>query len=308
MDLNSDQLLRIAFDAAVVDGAAAPPELWARVTARVADSHRPPQHPAWNDPEVRVSSLRAFIETGAEVADLLATLAPEDWALLTSVQGVTVRGLVEHLVGVERYVLGQLGRRPPLAAPRREDHWSLGALLAADVHRAPTATLSSTWWTELLAVVAAAGEVGPDHPVSYHHLAGSLRGLLVIRTFELWTHGDDIRAAVSLPLNRLDDDRLSMMVNQLIRVLPLGLALTQTSQSGRTARLRLTGPGGGSFDVPLSAGELPGQPDLTLTADVIDLCRLAAGRLSPADLDAVISGDGSLLEPLLTGAMAFAAD
>ena len=36
----------------------------------------------------------------------------------------------------------------------------------------------------------------------------SVRGMLVIRTFELWTHDDDIRRAVGLAANELDDARL----------------------------------------------------------------------------------------------------
>jgi hypothetical protein len=150
--------------------------------------------------------------------------------------------------------------------------------------------------------------LGPEQAVSYHHLAGSLRGLLVVRTFELWTHGDDIRRATGRPSHPLDEARWSLMVATLMRVLPLGLALMNSSQPGRTARFHLTGPGGGSFDVPLAAGEGPGEPDLTLTAAVIDLCRLAAGRLAPEAIDVVVEGDGALLEPILLGATAFAAD
>ncbi len=266
-------------------------------------------HPGWTDADgASLSALSAFITTAAELGDLLGTLAADDWTRSTPVEGVSVRAIVEHLVAVERYVLGQLDRRPPLDAPRREDHWSLATMLAADMSDTLDSVVAASWWSELLNVVATSAELGPDHQVAYHHLVGSLRGLLVVRTFELWTHGDDIRQATGRPLNLLDEDRLSLMVNQLMRVLPLGLALSDTSRPGCTARINLTGSGGGRFDVPLAFGEVSGEPDITMTASVIDFCRLAAGRLAPDELDIVIEGDGGLLSPILTGATAFAAD
>ena len=72
--------------------------------------------------------------------------------------------------------------------------------------------------------------------MSYHHLVGTTHGLLVVRTFELWTHGEDLRRATHRPLDELDEGRLSLMVGELMRVLPLGLALNSREQPGRTAR------------------------------------------------------------------------
>jgi uncharacterized protein (TIGR03083 family) len=179
---------------------------------------------------------------------------------------------------------------------------------AAGLTDEPNETVSQTWWSEVLKLITACAELGPDHALTYHHLAGSLQGLLVVRTFELWTHGNDIREAIGRPADDLDEDRLSLMVGELMRVIPLGLALSGCPQPGRTARLQLTGMGGGNFDVALDPSTPVGTPDITLTADVIDLCRLAANRLSPDALDVIVDGDRRLLEPVLVGAAAFAAD
>jgi len=307
--LSADALLSIAFDAAAVDDPAVPARVWERVQAETAGAAGPSQHPAWADTDgAKISALRAFITTAAELADLLETLTADDWTRSTPVEGVTVRALVEHLVSVERYVLGQLDRGPRVEAPRREDHWSLATMLAADMNDKSNRVVATSWWSELLGVVAASAELGPDHAVTYHHLGGSLRGLLVVRTFELWTHGDDIRQATGQSLNLLDEDRLSLMVDQLMRVLPLGLALSDVSQPGHTARVNLSGPGGGSYDVPLAFGEASGEPDITVTAAVVDFCRLAAGRLAFDDLDVRVDGDRGLLSAILVGATAFAAD
>jgi hypothetical protein len=132
--------------------------------------------------------------------------------------------------------------------------------------------------------------------------------LLVVRTFELWTHGDDIRHAIGQPLDTLDESRLALMVSELMTVLPMGLALSGCSQPGRTARLHVTGSGGGTFDVPLGVGDAVGALDIVVTVDAIDLCRLAANRLAPDALAVAVEGDRGLLEPMLIGAAAFASD
>jgi uncharacterized protein (TIGR03083 family) len=315
MDLSTDQLLAIAFDAVTTGGAdpsAGPAD---GALAAILGQGKPVRHAGWVGGGGAPDPLGAFITTAAELAHLLDTLSPADWDRATRIEGATVRHVVAHLIGVERYVLGCLGRRPRLDAPRRQDHWPVSTRAAGDTSAEAVDALTSMWWSEALDLMAACGELGPDHDVVYHHLAGTVRGLLVVRTFELWTHGDDIRQATGRPLDVLDEARLSLMVGELMRVLPLGLALSECVQPGRTARLNLTGVGGGSFHValdPAIAIDGPGaegaEPDITLTAAVIDLCRLAANRLGHRDLQVVVDGDRRLLEPILVGAAAFAAD
>ena len=90
--------------------------------------------------------------------------------------------------------------------------------------------------------------------------------------------------------------------------LPIGVALTGEALPGRTARFHVTGPGGGTFDVPLALGEPAGAPDIVVTTDSIGLCRLAANRLGRGELEVDVEGDDSLLEVVLVAATAFAAD
>jgi len=308
MDLTIEQLLRVAFDAVESDPRDLPAGLEARVLAHSLDGPKSLRHLGWRSAEgAELDSLGAYIRTAAELADLLDALDAGDWTRQTRVDHATVRDVVVHLLGVERYVLGQLGRRPRLDAPRREDHWPVSKQ-AADPPPPPGASLARAWWGAALDLVAACGELGPDHEVAYHHLGGPISGLLLVRTFELWTHGDDVRSATHRPLNLLDEARLSLMVSELMTVLPLGLALSGCPQPGRTARLTLTGAGGGTFDVALAPGERPGEPDVTLTAEVIGICRLAANRLRADDLPVLVEGDASLVESVLVGATAFAAD
>ena len=317
MDLTTDALLEIAFDAvSATDRPRRSPPPADGVLAAAGAADRPRRHRDWDRrADGGLTSLTAFITTAAELGQLVDSLSASDWSEETVLDGSpTVRDLLVHMVGVERYLLGCLGRRPTLDAPRREDHWPVSLAAAGELADAVPDALAVVWWSEVLALVTAAAELGPHHPVAYHHLAGSLDGLLVVRTFELWTHADDIRRATGRPLDPLDEPRLSLMVDELVSVLPLGLALCGTPLPGCRARLILTGPGGGDFDVwldPTAArpdGTDAGRPDVTITTAAIDLCRLAANRLVPSDLAVDVDGDRALLGPILAGAAAFAAD
>ena len=72
----------------------------------------------------------------------------------------------------------------------------------------------------------------------------------------------------------------------------------------------LTGGGGGEWVIPLGPddGGQQGEraSDVTITADVVDFCRLAGDRLSPAQLACEIGGDASLARDVLSAASAFA--
>jgi uncharacterized protein (TIGR03083 family) len=267
------------------------------------------RHPDWDEATGRArTGFDAFVKTAAELGEVIAGLEAAEWDLPVATAVGSVRDLVAHLVGVERYVLGQLGRRSALDAPRREDHYPVSRLATGDIGGVSDLACAQRWWAELMDVVDACASLGPQHPVTFHHLPGSVRGLLVVRTFELWTHGDDIRRATGRPLNLLDETRLALMSGELMSVLPLGMTMAERAAPGHTAEINLTGAGGGSYVVALAPGEVPGPISITITAPVLELCRLAANRLAISDLDAVVTGDGALLEPILVGATGFAAD
>jgi uncharacterized protein (TIGR03083 family) len=310
MDLTTSGLVEIGIDAATAEAANLPSSLRARVLGAAQAEGRPTMHPGWADGRSEVTAHGAFITTAAELCRLLGSLTDEDWARPTQVHGhASVRDLVLHLVGVERYMLGQLGRREPVIAPTPADHFPALRQAAADIEGADSSHVARSWWLAALDLVGATGELGPDQPITYHDLLGGVRGMLVIRTFELWTHDDDIRRAVALPPNPLDDARLSLMSSTLLGVLPYGMARAGTTRRGRTVRIDLTGPGGGtSFLSSLSPEDEPGEPDLVIETTALDLCRVASNRLSIGALDVRVDGDRSLVEPVLVGAGAFAMD
>ena len=309
MDLTDRELIELGLDTVEADVFEIPAGLRARVLGATGRRMRPRMHPDWATmANAGGSPHAAFVKTAAELAAMLDTLGGNDWSMPTGVEGTSVGGLVAHLVGVERYVLGQLGHGPALSAPRREDHFRVSQDAAADLAGASGEEAMVAWWREVTRLIAVSGELGPQHEVAYHHLAGSLRGLLVVRTFELWTHDDDIRQALNRPPNVLDVDRLALMSSDLMNVLNLGMALSGTTQPHRTARFNFMGSGGGSYDVALAPGEIAGLPDITITTGTIDFCKLAANRLALDQIDLAVDGDRSLLEPILVGAGAFACD
>lgn len=310
MDLNHETLLQLAADAAEAGAEQGASRTWQALEDRVLSANRgAPRHADWSQAEqAGISPLDAFIDTAADFGSLLDSLYAEQWQLRTRVEGTVIRNLVQHLVGMERYVLGQLGRGAMYAADQKEDHWPVTTQAAADTSSLTNGDLARAWWQEVLRLVSASSELGPGYTVRYHHLAGNVRSLLVSRTFELWTHGDDVRQAIGRDLDLLDEARLTLMVTELMAAIPIGMALTGQSAEGRSVRFVLDGPGGGDFDEPLTLGDQAGPPDLIVSTNTIDLCRLAANRLAMGDLDAVVDGDRSLLEPVLVALAAFAAD
>jgi len=139
----------------------------------------------------------------------------------------------------------------------------------------------------------------------------SVPGLLVIRTFEIWAHAMDIASATGHPLPQLDPQRMALLSGQLMTVLPAALAYRGNPLPGRCARFVLTGAAGGCYTVPLAPDEvepIADEPDFTLVADPLDLCRVAARRLRPDQLVATVEGDQSLAELVLADLDAFARD
>ena len=110
--------------------------------------------------------------------------------------------------------------------------------------------------------------------------------------------------------------QLSVMSDLASRILPIGLALNGRERPGKTARLVLTGDGGGDWLIPLGEGDaapntgMPATgrkvPDVTVTADVVDWCRLVGDRVAPSELIYAYEGDAAIASDLVTAAPALA--
>jgi uncharacterized protein (TIGR03083 family) len=280
-----------------------PPDLRAATLFRATD-RRPAGKPVAG--VAPCEPAEAFDRTIADLHRLLESLSDSEWNAPAHPEHGRVRDLVAHLVGVERLSLRWLVSDEPV--PLLPDHVAATRPVVAELASTEPRQLAREWHDAVCAVSAAAADGDPKRCVAFHDLTLSIPGFLVMRTFELWAHALDIAAAIGRPPLPLDPERMTLMSSQLMAIVPNALAYRGGGLPGRTARFVLTGPAGGCYTVPLQPGEDPAEPDFLLVADVVDLCRLAARRLRPAELAVTVEGDRPLAELVLAGLDAFARD
>ena len=247
----------------------------------------------------------AFDRTVADMHELLSTLSDADWDAAAHPEHGRVRDLVAHLIGVERLSVRWLEQAD---LPDLPDHVAATRHVVDELVAADPREVARQWHEAALTVSAAAASGDPARQVGFHDLTMSVDGFLVTRTFEMWAHAMDISAATGRPLLRLDPERMAVLSRRLMAAVPMALAYRRSTAPGRTARFVLTGAAGGCYTVPLHPGADVGEPDVTLVADAVDLCRLAARRLRPDELGATVEGDRDLADLVLAGLDAFARD
>ncbi|WP_214326738.1 maleylpyruvate isomerase N-terminal domain-containing protein [Nonomuraea sediminis] len=132
---------------------------------------------------------------------------------------------------------------------------------------------------------------------------GPLRHALVQRTFETWTHADDIRAATGRDLAAPPADHVRMIAELGLALLPRALKGPRRDVS---ATIMLTGPGGGTWTIPLSP--TPDRVSVVISADAVTFCRLLANRLQPETFPYAAEGDTHLAHDLVRAAATLGCD
>ena len=253
---------------------------------------------------------RAYHRTVAEVAALLTDLSSAEWTTAAHERHGTVRDLVAHLVGVERLCLGWLD---PAAAPPVDphvDHVTATRPFVDELTGLDGPEVARRWQDAARSVSAAAASGDVARPASFHDVAATVDGLLVIRTFELWAHWMDIALATGRRMPVLDPSRMALLSGTLMEFIPAALAYRGAPAHG-TARFVLWGEAGGCYTVALEPPPSTAaveQPDVTIIADTVDLCRVAARRLAARDLEVTIEGDTELGNVILADLDALARD
>ncbi len=233
-------------------------------------------------------------------------LTDAEWNAPAHTEHGRVRDVVAHLVAVERLVLRWLD--PHDAVPDLPDHVAATRPVIDELASADPRAVARHWRHAARAVAAAASTGDHAREVVFHDITTSVDGLLVMRSFELWAHAMDICLATGRPLLQLDTERMATLSAELMAVVPLTLAYRGSTAPGRTARFVLTGPAGGCYTVPLAPSSGIGDPDVTIITDPVDLCRVAARRQNPAELDVTIEGDRELADLVLASLDALARD
>jgi uncharacterized protein (TIGR03083 family) len=281
-----------------------PAALRARVL-HAAETARPPGQAVGTGPAI--GAVEAYRRAVASFDAVLSALVDDEWHRPT-IRGLDVQRLVGHLIGVERQLHAALDGGP-LTETTADHVLSTEPDAQAQVGRPPSETHAE--WLELsettLRQVEGLDTEGLQRVVALHSFTIPVERMLVVRSFETWTHEEDIRRATGRPLAAPDSSRLRLMTDLAVGALPAGLGFIDQPQPGRTARIVLTGPGGGTWQASLDRAT-PGAADVRLVADATSFCRLVANRISRSDFDVVLTGDDELGEVILAGARALALD
>jgi len=307
MELNGDgdDVTRFVAEALVTAETEPAPGPLRRRVLDAALSQRPAGRPRHS---VDLSPVEGYRRTVDELASLLTGLTQLEWAATVEHYGWTVQGLVGHVLAVEQLLAARLGLDGVDAPSDDPDHIAMSrGVVEAQADRPPADTVAD-WRATADRVIDALTTTPPDltAPVTVHGIEFSWSSLLIVRSLELWTHTDDIRRAAGQPLRAPDAERLTLMTDLAVRTLPLRLATTGTFRG--TARIVLTGPGGGAWSqsLGLDGSAPPGEPNVRLIADAVGFCRLSAGRIDADELGATIAGDQLLAAAILATAAAFA--
>jgi uncharacterized protein (TIGR03083 family) len=253
-------------------------------------------------PAPPITATEAFSRAVDAFDQMLRALREPDWAT-PALRDLDVQGLVGHLTGVEEDMHLALAGDPAVATASHVQ----STQPAADRQAGRSAAQTRAEWRRAadrtIDRVRALGDPGAE--IAVHGMRLPLDLLLVARAFELWVHDIDIRRAVGLPSSAPDESTLSLMTASVAGMLPLAAALTGMSEP-TSLHLVLTGPGGGTWDLPIGEG-LDALPT-TIVTDAVGFCHLVGNRAAPDELDLYITGDESRAARVLAAASAMALD
>lgn len=277
--------------------------------------------------------VEAFAQTTQSVIDLAHGCAAGDLAKPTECPGWTVHDQISHVVGVESWLEGN--QDPRVTMPQYEHiRNDLGKRVeyAVEVRRGRTgeqvvAELEAVLAQRLLALrdpaltgsSVVAGPFGPD-------LAATV---VLLRTFDVWTHEQDIRSALGRPGN-LDSPAAAVVVSMVMLQLPRLVAKGAGLEPGHAVVIDVTGPtlarqgvrveldeqgrtrghaliagdadGAAGWFVPgAPAASSDGQPDwpTTISLSTEAFTRRAAGRRSVSDTAYTVVGDDDIARRVL---------
>jgi uncharacterized protein (TIGR03083 family) len=252
---------------------------------------------------VPASGVDAYTEVAEEFAAEIASLPPDARGAVTF-NGLTVHELVGHLGLTDEIFLDAMTSD----APKRT------AIDAAAVEQATYESLDDIraksfddLFREWQHAAAEVRDAAPSAAREKRTVLGySLDDALVIRAFETWTHLDDVRDRIDRAGFVPSAATLRSMADLSIRVVPFALAATGRAHPGTSMRIVLTGPGGGSWDVPLAPGEpVAAEPETVLTVDIVDWCHRFADRIEPDVLAFEVDGESSFAADVVAAAPVF---
>jgi uncharacterized protein (TIGR03083 family) len=219
--------------------------------------------------------------------------------------GLSARDLVVHEAAQES-LLAQAVGRTPVPDIAETDIEARTAALVDHCSGRPLDDALALWRASVDENCAWAADSGGG-TASWRGLELDRDDAIIVRAFETWIHTDDLRRVVGLGGLPPEPRYLSLMSDLAGRTLSTALVLVDRARPGKTARLVLTGAGGGDWLVAMDGnGPGSGDPDVTLTANVVDWCMLVGDRVPPATIVHTVDGDPALADDLLAAAPALA--
>lgn len=250
--------------------------------------------------------MRLYRTETDRLAALVATLLAGDLAAKTA-NGLSVRDLLIHLAAMESMVSAGLGTPvTSIVAGTGVDERT--ARFVEDLAARPIDDVQAIWRDAIDGVTQWAASGAPTGLMPWLGVDVPRDTLLISRAFETWIHADDIRRALGRPLEPPRPADLHRMADFSLRNLPVWLELSGRAHPGRTARVVLTGDGGGSWLVPLSGQDATvSEPaDVVLELDVVAWCHRVGERVTTDAVARRITGDDALALDVLESASALA--
>jgi len=226
-----------------------------------------PMHPA--PPQGLHELVEAFVHTAQAVIDLGHGCSDDDLALPTECPGWTVHDQIAHVVGVEAWLEGHkdprvelppyehirndLGKKVEYAVEVRRGR--SGAEVVAELEHVLAQRLSTLRSPALKDTSIIAGPFGPDRAST----------VLLLRTFDVWTHEQDIRGALGQPGN-LDSPAAAVFVSAVMLQLPRLIAKGAGLEPGHAVVIDVTGPIAARQGVRVDVDELWADLQLRLSS------------------------------------------
>lgn len=274
--------------------AAPPPALRARVLAAAALAARPAsrtqvgQYPAPDQGRHDRRLIETYRLRVVELNHLLTGLDDQQWQL-PAWPYRSVRDVVVHLQANDALVASALGVHVPVPHDGT-----------------PPSQVRSAWRQQADATIQTLGRGDAElleRPARLAGRAGArapVRDALVQRGLETWIHTDDTRTALHLPVKTPEAAQLSDTVRFVLRLLPTVMDVAGRSRSGEAVRLVLTGDGGSSQVVGLSAADPgPGTVVAEVSMPAVHFCRLVASRVVDGWANIATEGSTSAVNDVL---------
>ncbi len=270
--------------------------------------------PVAAEPPCLHALVEAFAQTTQAVLELARACSDVDLAQPTECPGWTVHDQIAHVTGVEALLAGRkdprvemphyehirndLGKKVEYAVEVRRG--STGAELVSELEHVLAERLSTLQDPALTSASIIAGPFGPDRAAT----------VMLLRTFDVWTHEQDIRTALERP-GDLDSPAAALCVSSVMDQLPKLIAKGAALEPGHPVVIEVTGPVSARLTVQVELdeqGRPRGQavsgwpldvPATTVSLSTEAFMRRSAGRRSVSDTAYRVIGEEEIARRVL---------